>query len=162
MWGFSSFSGGHPAMGNSWMGQRRNWKNKPVFTDEWEKMIEKGSSPKDIWEARYEEVNKINQDFSRRHDMKTERGKEAMSPDKNAAVEQTTLIFGKTYVQEMQGRWEKFQETGKPALEFWADEKTAFEKNRRFWRWGHHTHYRERCCRRKDKEESAMFKEFDF
>jgi hypothetical protein len=34
MWGFSTFSGGHSMMGNSFMGQRRNWKNKPVFTTE--------------------------------------------------------------------------------------------------------------------------------
>ncbi|XP_061165242.1 uncharacterized protein LOC133174191 [Saccostrea echinata] len=161
MWGFSSF--GSQTTNNSLFGHRKNWKNKTVFTDEWEKMIEKGSSPKEIWESRYEEVNKINQDFTRKFDVKTERGKESFSPDMNAAVEQTTLIFGKGYVQEMQNRWEKFQEMGKPATEFWSDEKASFERNRRFWRWGHHTHHKDRCCwKKKEKEESAMFKEFDF
>lgn len=160
MWGFSSYV---PKTSNSFFGHRHHWKNKTTFTDEWENMIEQGSSPKEIWQSRYEEVNKINQDFSRKIDMKSERRKEQMSPDMNAAVEQTTLIFGKGYVQEMQGRWEKFQETGKPASEFWTQEKASFESNRHWWHRGHHTHHRDRCCTgRKDKEESAMFREFDF
>lgn len=162
MWGFSSYA---PSTSKSFFGDgHHHWKNKPSFTEEWEAMIEKGSSPKEIWQSRYEEVNKINQDFSRKIDLKSERGKNSMSPDMNAAVEQTTLIFGKGHVQEMQERWEKFQETGKPASEFWGEEKAAFDRNRHWWRHGHHTHRGDRCCSnaRKDRDESAMFKEFDF
>ena len=52
------------------------------------------------------------------------------------AVEQVMLIFGKSYVQELQGRWEKAQEFGQSSAEFWNEELSKFEKkNRWWWRW---------------------------
>lgn len=61
--------------------------------------------------------------------MKLECRKEQMFFDMNVVVEQMIFIFGKGYVQEMQGCWEKFQEIGKFVLEFWIQEKVFFESN---------------------------------
>lgn len=105
------------------------------FTEEWDRLISKGVSPKEIWETRYEEVNGINSDFTQKMEFSSENGpKKSMTPSLASAVEHLLLIFGKGYVQEMQGRWEKAQEFGMSA-EFWDQETSKFEKKHCWWRW---------------------------
>lgn len=83
------------------------------FTEEWDRLISKGLSPKEIWETRYEEVNRVNSDFTQKMEFNCENGpKKSMTPSLASAVEHLLLIFGKGYVQEMQGKWEKAQEFG--------------------------------------------------
>ncbi|XP_048778155.2 uncharacterized protein LOC125681921 [Ostrea edulis] len=130
------------------------------FTDEWDKMIEKDVSPKEIWETRYDEVNKINSDFSRKFEWKSESGpKDSMTPSLSAAIEQVLLVFGKSYVQDMQSRWEKSQDFGGNPAEFWREERSKFEKKHWWWRWGKKSS--KNSGRRKENDESAMFSEFD-
>lgn len=106
------------------------------FTEEWDRLISKGVSPKEIWETRYEEVNGINSDFTQKMEFGCENGpKKSMTPSLASAVEHLLLIFGKGYVQEMQGRWEKAQEFGMSSAEFWDQETSKFEKKHCWWRW---------------------------
>lgn len=106
------------------------------FTEEWDRLISKGVSPKEIWETRYEEVNMINSDFTQKMEFSCENGpKKSMTPSLTSAVEHLLLIFGKGYVQEMQGRWEKAQEFGMSSAEFWDQETSKFEKKHWWWRW---------------------------
>ncbi|XP_052722279.1 uncharacterized protein LOC128193080 [Crassostrea angulata] len=106
------------------------------FTEEWDRLISKGVSPKEIWETRYEEVNRINSDFTHKLEFSCENGpKKSMTPSLASAVEHLLLIFGKGYVQEMQGRWEKAQEFGMSSVEFWDQEASKFEKKHWWWRW---------------------------
>lgn len=99
------------------------------FTEEWDRLISKGVSPKEIWETRYEEVNMINSDFTQKMEFSCENGpKKSMTPSLTSAVEHLLLIFGKGYVQEMQGRWEKAQKFGMSSVEFWDQETSKFEK----------------------------------
>lgn len=132
-----------------------------LFTDEWDKMIEKGVSPKEIWETRYDEVNKINSDFFRKFECKSESGpKDSMTPSLLTAIEQVLLIFGKSYVQGMQSRWEKFQDIGGSPAEFWRGERSKFEREHWWWRcMGKKSSKNSGCC--KESEKSAMFSEFD-
>jgi hypothetical protein len=130
------------------------------FTDEWDRMIAKGVSPREIWETRYDEVNKINSDFFRKFEWKSDHGpKDSITPSLSAAIEQVLLIFGKSYVQDMQSRWEKSQDIGRSPAEFWIEERSKFEKKHWWWRWGKKSS--KESGRRKDNDESAMFSEFD-
>lgn len=107
------------------------------FTQEWDRLIKLGVSPRELWETRYAEVNRVNSDFQEKMEFKCEDGsKKSMTSSLATAVEQVMLIFGKSYVQELQGRWEKAQEFGQSSAEFWNEELSKFEqKNRWWWRW---------------------------